>query len=128
MLFYPHLFKKCWVFYGDSHQGAESTTTWLPHSSQSFTRLPFFTVEQEDIMPWSSRTYIFNQGTISHFPYHTNDISARNALMAVIGIIQSPHPLHTTSSVYCNGTQKDHGCLSYILFDLEKCTQKVLHD
>lgn len=83
--------------------------------SQSFTRLSLFTVEQEDIMPWSSGTYLFNQGTISYFPYHTNDISVRNALMAIIGIIQFPHPLHTTSNVYCS-TQKDQGCSSNTIF------------
>lgn len=86
--------------------------------SQSFTRLSLFTVEQEDIMPWSSGTYLFNQGTISYFPYHTNDISVRNALMAIIGIIQFPHPLHTTSNAYCS-TQKDQGCSSNTIFN--KC-------
>lgn len=115
MLLFPHLLKKCCVFYDNSQQGAESTTTWLLYSSQSFTRLPLFTVEQEDIMPWSSGTYLFNQGTISYFPYHTSDISVRNALMAIIGIIQFPHPLHTTSNVYCS-TQKDQGRSSYITF------------
>lgn len=28
----PSLIKKCWVFYDNSQQGAESTTTWLPYS------------------------------------------------------------------------------------------------
>lgn len=103
-----------------THSKGQSTSTWLPYSSQSFTGLPLFTVEQEDIMPWSSRTYVFNQGTISYFPCHTNDISVRNALMAIIGIIQFPHPLHTMSNVYCNSTQEDQGCSSYTMFDSNK--------